>query len=116
VSGIDIDEDSRELARRTLKRIMKRDAQRAATKASFELAFSEGKCRSSLLSLGSRSAKHSFQRRPVLEPSVFTDDDDGVWMVVRRRHRPPMITEGVHDPKRTEFSKKNWVWAWNDHG
>jgi hypothetical protein len=106
MGGIDIDEDSRELARRTLKRIRKRDAQQAATKASIELAFSEGKCWSSLLRLGSRSAKISIQRRPVLEPSVFTDEDDGGWTVVHRRHRPPVNTERARDPKRTDFSKK----------
>ncbi|KAM0836214.1 hypothetical protein ACQ4PT_062457 [Festuca glaucescens] len=41
-SGRDIDEDSRELARRTLKRIKRQDAQREATKAAMALEFSEG--------------------------------------------------------------------------
>ncbi|KAM0852978.1 hypothetical protein ACQ4PT_051394 [Festuca glaucescens] len=107
VSGIDIVDDSRDLARRTLKRIEKRDAQRMATKASMVFASTEGMTSSSPLPLGKSLAKNKYMARPVMEPSIFMDDNDGGWTVVRQRHRPPVITGKVHDPKHVNISKSS---------
>jgi hypothetical protein len=85
VSGRDIADDSQELARRTLKRLKKRGEQRASTKAAMVLKLSEGtSCRSSL-SLGSSVTKFREHVMPVMEPSLFCDDNSGGWTVVRRR-------------------------------
>ncbi|KAM0863643.1 hypothetical protein ACQ4PT_044458 [Festuca glaucescens] len=107
VSGRDIVDDSRELARRTLKRIEKRDAQRMRTMAAMAFATTEGKSSSSPVPLGKSSGKYKILARPVMEPSTFVDDNNGGWTVVRRRHRPPVITGRVHDPEPTVISKNS---------
>jgi hypothetical protein len=43
--------------------------------------------------------------RPVLEPSVFKDDGDGGWTVVRRRHRSPVITGKIQFSNNAKISK-----------
>ncbi|KAM0828219.1 hypothetical protein ACQ4PT_067689 [Festuca glaucescens] len=105
VSVIDIVDESRDLARRTIKRIKKHNAQRLSTKASMMFASVEGMTLSSPMPLGMSLVKNRSLARPVLEPSVFKDDNDGGWTVVRRRHRPPVITGNVHDSNNANCSK-----------
>ncbi|KAM0837391.1 hypothetical protein ACQ4PT_061693 [Festuca glaucescens] len=69
------------------------------------LEFTEGMTSSSQVPLGKSSAKNNFMARPVLEPSMFMDDNDGGWTVVRRRHRPPVITGRIHVPRSVANSK-----------
>ncbi|KAK1611062.1 hypothetical protein QYE76_034735 [Lolium multiflorum] len=104
-NSIDIVDDSRDLARRARKRLEKRDAQRQATKASLLFESMEGTLISSPLPSARMSVKSRTLVRPVMEPSVFRDDNDGVWTVVRRRHRPPAITGNVHDSKKSNRTK-----------
>jgi hypothetical protein len=98
VSGRDIADDSQELAWRTLRRMKKREEQRAATKAAMMLDFSEGTWCVSSLPLGSSVTKLREHVLPVMEPSLFCDDNSGGWTVVRRRRwatvvrrRPPVL-------------------------
>ncbi|KAM0873685.1 hypothetical protein ACQ4PT_037891 [Festuca glaucescens] len=104
-SGIDIVDDASDLARRALKRIEKRNAQRMATKAAMALEVTEGTNSFSQLPLGKGSANNKQMVRLVMEPSLFTDDTDGGWTVVRWRHRPPVITGRIHEPNCVINSK-----------
>jgi hypothetical protein len=107
VCGIDLADDSHELARRTRRRIEKRNKQRMTNKVAMEFASMEGKSASSSLPLGKGSILNKLSARPVMEPSIFVDvDDEGGWTMVRRRHRPPVITEEVLDPKLGFFFEK----------
>jgi hypothetical protein len=106
VSGRDIVDDSQELARRTLNMIKKREEQRVATKAAMALELSEGTSSCSFLPLGNSVAKFRAHAMPVMEPSVFCDDNNGGWTVVRRRHRSPKIRK----------FQNLWFWAEQDCG
>jgi hypothetical protein len=46
---------------------------------------------------------------PVLDPSVFVDDDVGGWTVVRRRCWSPTIDERTYDPRNQAISKNQNV-------
>ncbi|KAM0842884.1 hypothetical protein ACQ4PT_058062 [Festuca glaucescens] len=76
VSGIDISEQPSELARRKLKRINRQRNQRMAAMAAMELASSEGTWSPSSMPLGMSVCKTKAKAMPVLEPSVFVDDEN----------------------------------------
>ncbi|KAM0842952.1 hypothetical protein ACQ4PT_058013 [Festuca glaucescens] len=106
VSNADLDEDTAELTRRHIKRIKRRDGQRMAARAAMMFTASEGTVSPSSLSLGRISVSTRIRPMPVLDPSVFLDDDAGGWTVVRRRRWSPAIDERSHDP-RNQASSKN---------
>jgi hypothetical protein len=112
VDGIDMVDESQDLARRAIKRLRKRDAQRMATKTTMMFASLEGMSLSSPVPLG--TAKFKSSTRPVMEPSVFKDDGDGDggWTVVRRRHRPSVITGKIQISNNAHNSKSRICLVW----
>ncbi|KAM0849117.1 hypothetical protein ACQ4PT_053932 [Festuca glaucescens] len=104
VSGRDISELPSELARRKLKRINRQRNQRMAAMAAMELASSEGTWSPSSMPLGMSVCKTKAKAMPVLEPSVFVDDEVDGWTVVRRRRWSPAIDSSSHDPIISEIS------------
>ncbi|KAM0842883.1 hypothetical protein ACQ4PT_058062 [Festuca glaucescens] len=104
VSGIDISEQPSELARRKLKRINRQRNQRMAAMAAMELASSEGTWSPSSMPLGMSVCKTKAKAMPVLEPSVFVDDEVDGWIVVRRRRWSLAIDSSSHDPIISEIS------------
>ncbi|KAK1699142.1 hypothetical protein QYE76_015839 [Lolium multiflorum] len=101
----DISEDTTELARRARKRIERQKNQREAAMAAIELSTSTCMLSPSLMPLGMSVGKVKTKSRPVLEPSVFTDDNMDGWTVVRRRRWPPAIISDAHDPRNVENSR-----------
>ncbi|KAM0905253.1 hypothetical protein ACQ4PT_017525 [Festuca glaucescens] len=109
-SDADLHERSEELARRHRKRIQRRDNQRMATRAALLLSATEGTSPfpSPTLPLGSNLGARR-KASPVLEPTVFFDDDVEGWTVVRRRRWSPASDEKIRDPRKEENSKKSDV-------
>ncbi|KAM0830239.1 hypothetical protein ACQ4PT_066356 [Festuca glaucescens] len=105
VGARDLFEDSTELARRTLKRIKQRNGKRMAAKAAMELTTQEGMASPFSLSQGKNSGKNKIKTMPVMEPSVFMDDNTEGWTVVRRRRWSPAIARRSQDPRKTAISK-----------
>ncbi|KAM0870258.1 hypothetical protein ACQ4PT_040132 [Festuca glaucescens] len=105
VSGRDILEDMSELARRALKRIRRQNDQRLAAKAAMVLTSPEGMSSPISMSLGMSVCKIKAKAKPVLEPSVFTDDSTDGWTVVCRRCWSPVIGRRSHDPRKAVISK-----------
>jgi hypothetical protein len=87
--------------------LKKREEQRASTKAAMALELSEGTSCCSSLPLGNSVAKVREHVMPVMEPSIFCDDNFGGWTEVRRRRRAPVTTGTDHDPKIMENSKSS---------
>ncbi|KAM0852187.1 hypothetical protein ACQ4PT_051922 [Festuca glaucescens] len=101
VSGRDLSEKPSDLARRARKRINRQRAQSMAARAAIELE-DEGMLSPSLRPLG-RSTTKVFNK-PVLEPSVFRDDNLHGWTVVHRRRWSPALGTKVHDPILPQIS------------
>ncbi|KAM0871704.1 hypothetical protein ACQ4PT_039194 [Festuca glaucescens] len=110
----DISEDTVELARRARKRIERQKNQRMAAMAAFELSASAGTLSPSLMPLGMSVGKAKIKSMPVLEPSVFMDDDMDGWTVVRRRHWSPVISSEAHDSRKVGISK-NYILGSDRH-
>jgi hypothetical protein len=91
VSDTDLVEDTAELTQRHLKRIKRRDGQRLAARAAMLLSMSEVKISLLSLPMGKNIGTTKFRSMPVLEPSVFLDDNTVGWTVVRRRRWSPAI-------------------------
>ncbi|KAK1682059.1 hypothetical protein QYE76_042907 [Lolium multiflorum] len=99
----DLKESPQELARRATKRINRQQQQR---RAAMELMVVEGESVSpNKMPLGMSICKSKPLLLPVLEPSVFVDDGQDGWTVVRRRRWSPASGKKRLDPKILEVSK-----------
>ncbi|KAM0834290.1 hypothetical protein ACQ4PT_063701 [Festuca glaucescens] len=105
VGDRDISEGTPELAWQTRKRIIRQRNQRMKAMAAMELTSSAGMSSPSLMPLGMSVGKTKIKTMPVLEPSVFMDDDMDGWTVIRRRRWSPAIGNELHDPRNAGLSK-----------
>ncbi|KAK1612025.1 hypothetical protein QYE76_035698 [Lolium multiflorum] len=101
----DLSEDTAELNQRHMKRLRRRDAQRLATRAAIFFSSSAGTDLSSSPVLVKKVRSLDHIKLPVLEPSVFVDDDDGGWTMVHRRRWSPASMSGNRYPGLKENSK-----------
>jgi hypothetical protein len=88
-----------------MKRLRRRDVQRLATRAANFFSSSAGTDFSSSPVLVKKARSLDHIKLPVLEPSVFVDDDNGGWTMVHRRRWSPASMSGTQDPGLTEISK-----------
>jgi hypothetical protein len=80
----DLVEGSSKLNRCHLKRIRRRDGQRSAGRAALFFSSHEGMISSPPLPLGNQRKQPAPKNLPVLEPTVFADENMDGWTVVRR--------------------------------
>jgi hypothetical protein len=106
VSDADLVEGSADLTRRHLKRIKRRDGQQMAARAAMLFSTMEGMISSPSMPLGKNPGSTVCKPMPVLEPSVFFDDNTEGWTVVRRRRWSPVSDVKVHDPRKKGGFKK----------
>ncbi|KAM0865553.1 hypothetical protein ACQ4PT_043194 [Festuca glaucescens] len=107
----DLKESSQELARRAVKRINRQQQQR---RAAMEFMVTEGTSSSPIKTpLGRSVLRGKPVNVPILEPSVFDDDGQEGWTVVRRRRWSPASGKRSSDPMFSGLSKSRGMGPMN---
>jgi hypothetical protein len=95
VGDRDLNDPTREAARRSIKRIHRRQMQRAAA---MDFMVMEGTSLSTMSTPLGRSVSKKSLILPVLEPSIFVDNDQEGWTVVHRRRWSPEFGKKAQNP------------------